>query len=180
MAQRRPQKHDLDDGLIRRFARRSSPHTLPYMDPPLALRCMQWGRGASPFDHNTFAFHIFHASMLKSLVQGRQLFQRGTLPVLVMIIPESWNLQPSHQNVILRHISEEQINADGATVAELFEQNMAKASRRRPASEASSSEPPRLLTTRREALHLYREIMRYSNLFVWKDDKGVAWRDILR
>lgn len=96
----------------------------------------------------------------------------------------AWSLY-SHQHVIYRHISEEQINADGATVAELFEQNMSKASRRRPheaSSSYSSTEggPPRLLTTRREALHLYREIMRYSNLFVWKDDKGVPWRDILR
>ena len=97
---------------------------------------------------------------------------------------DAWSLY-SHQHVIYRHISEEQINADGSTVAELIEQNMAKASRRRP-NEASSSYsppvggPPRLLTTRREALHLYREIMRYSNLFVWKDDKGIPWRDILR
>ena len=73
-----------------------------------------------------------------------------------------------------RGISEEQINADGSTVAELFEKNMAKASRKR------NDEPPRILTTRREALHLYREILRYSNLFVWRDEKGRMWRDVLR
>ncbi|GAX72838.1 hypothetical protein CEUSTIGMA_g293.t1 [Chlamydomonas eustigma] len=50
---------------------------------------------------------------------------------------------------------------------------MAKASRK-------FQEGPRILTTRREALHLYREIRRYTNLFVWKDDKGVMWRDVLR
>ncbi len=80
-----------------------------------------------------------------------------------------WTWQQQH-----RCISEEQINADGSTVAELFEKNMAKASRKR------NDEPPRILTTRREALHLYREILRYSNLFVWRDEKGRMWRDVLR
>lgn len=60
-------------------------------------------------------------------------------------------------------------------MADLFEKNMAKASRKRDSNAA-----PRILTTRREALHLYREILRYSNLFVWRDDKGRMWRDVLR
>ncbi len=33
---------------------------------------------------------------------------------------------------------------------------------------------------RREALALYREVLRYSNLFVWKDAQGRAWRDVIR
>ncbi len=32
----------------------------------------------------------------------------------------------------------------------------------------------------REALALYREILRYSNLLVWKDAKGNMWRDVIR
>lgn len=40
--------------------------------------------------------------------------------------------------------------------------------------------PSRLLTTRREALALYREVLRYSNLFVWKDEHGRMWRDVIR
>lgn len=39
---------------------------------------------------------------------------------------------------------------------------------------------PRILTTRREALSLYREVLRYSNLFVWRDERGRPWRDVLR
>ncbi|CAL5222716.1 g5119 [Coccomyxa viridis] len=40
--------------------------------------------------------------------------------------------------------------------------------------------PPTVVTTRREALGLYREILRYSRLFVWNDDTGTPWRDVLR
>jgi hypothetical protein len=32
----------------------------------------------------------------------------------------------------------------------------------------------------REALTLYRDILRYSNLFVWKDASGRVWRDVIR
>ena len=116
--------------------------------------------------------------MLRSLAQVCRVLERNAMGTMCAGILPSGKLV-CLQSVALRYISEEQINADGSTVAELFEQNMAKASRRRPDG-ASTSGPPRLLTTRREALHLYREIMRYSNLFVWKDDKGVPWRDTLR
>ncbi len=73
-----------------------------------------------------------------------------------------------------RSISEEQLGADAERVADLFERSLLKASRKKP------DEPPRFLTTRREALSLYREILRYSNLFVWRDDKGRLWRDVIR
>jgi hypothetical protein len=39
---------------------------------------------------------------------------------------------------------------------------------------------PAVLTTRREALSLYREILRWSNVFVWADKSGRAWRDVIR
>lgn len=54
---------------------------------------------------------------------------------------------------------------------------------RRPTREeqrAQRATPRRLLTTRREALSLYREILRYSNLFVHRDEHGRMWRDVLR
>jgi hypothetical protein len=37
-----------------------------------------------------------------------------------------------------------------------------------------------LTTTRREALSLYREIMRITALFDWPNEQGVIWRDVLR
>ncbi|KNA18144.1 hypothetical protein SOVF_073560 [Spinacia oleracea] len=38
----------------------------------------------------------------------------------------------------------------------------------------------RLTSTRREALGLYRDILRATRFFMWPDSKGVLWRDILR
>ncbi len=37
-----------------------------------------------------------------------------------------------------------------------------------------------LTTTRREALSLYREIMRITALFDWPNERGEVWRDVLR
>ncbi|CAL6359604.1 unnamed protein product [Bathycoccus prasinos] len=37
-----------------------------------------------------------------------------------------------------------------------------------------------LLTTRKEALSLYRAVIRASVLFVWKDSKGHVWKDVIR
>jgi Complex 1 protein (LYR family) len=37
-----------------------------------------------------------------------------------------------------------------------------------------------LVSTRRDALHLYRQIYRYTSLFEWRDDRGEIWRDKLR
>lgn len=82
-----------------------------------------------------------------------------------------------------RWLSDDQLHADGSRVADLFEKNMSQASRKKPILDSSGrpiSGSITILTTRREALHLYREILRYSNLFVWKDAQGRTWRDVLR
>lgn len=39
---------------------------------------------------------------------------------------------------------------------------------------------PTILTTKREALSLYREIMRITALFDWSNEHGMLWRDVLR
>ncbi|PIN18538.1 NADH:ubiquinone oxidoreductase, NDUFA6/B14 subunit [Handroanthus impetiginosus] len=38
----------------------------------------------------------------------------------------------------------------------------------------------RLTSTRREALSLYRDIIRATRFFMWPDSRGVLWRDVLR
>ncbi|KAG2444674.1 hypothetical protein HXX76_001418 [Chlamydomonas incerta] len=74
----------------------------------------------------------------------------------------------------VRFISEEQLGASADQVADLFERNLLKASRKKP------DQPPRILTTRREAISLYREIWRYSALFLWHDERGRLFRDVIR
>ncbi|KAL4451852.1 hypothetical protein ABPG75_007514 [Micractinium tetrahymenae] len=66
--------------------------------------------------------------------------------------------------------------ASSSDVEALIEESLDKTSYRR-----REDEPPfRLLTTRREALALYREIWRISALFDWPDERGRLWRDVLR
>ena len=74
----------------------------------------------------------------------------------------------------IRYISEEQLNAPADAVADLLQR--ASAGRSRKDSQAGRG----ILTTRREALALYREVLRHSNLFRWKDVQGNEWRDVIR
>lgn len=66
------------------------------------------------------------------------------------------------------------LDANADDVAELLEGSISKGPKKK------DQQRPYLLTTRREALSLYREVLRYSNLFVWRDEKGRMWRDIIR
>eukprot|EP00892_Ulva_mutabilis_P011012 jgi/Ulvmu1/8283/UM041_0095.1 len=42
------------------------------------------------------------------------------------------------------------------------------------------SQSSHVLSTRKDALQLYRTILKYSALFDWHDEHGVMWRDKLR
>ncbi|KAK9819670.1 hypothetical protein WJX72_000938 [[Myrmecia] bisecta] len=66
------------------------------------------------------------------------------------------------------------LGATDADVADVIDRSLDKTSQRPQAT------PQQLLTTRREALSLYREILRYSLLFVWLDERGQPWRDVIR
>ncbi|PSC70812.1 complex 1 family LVR family (ISS) [Micractinium conductrix] len=74
-----------------------------------------------------------------------------------------------------RALSDITYDAGTTDVDALIEENLDKTTRRR-----KDDSPLRLLTTRREALALYREIWRVTALFDWPDDKGRLWRDVLR
>ena len=69
----------------------------------------------------------------------------------------------------LRGIRDEKLSADVDAVDELLKSAVRTKGPRNP-----------LTSTRREALSLYREILRYSNLFVWRDAKGRPFRELLR
>lgn len=77
--------------------------------------------------------------------------------------------------MFLRHISEEQLNAPPERVAELLEKSILRAPKKKEDRTRAA-----IITTRREALSLYRSVWRWSNLFVWKDAQGRVWRDVIR
>mmetsp|Transcript_6325 Transcript_6325/g.10964 ORF Transcript_6325/g.10964 Transcript_6325/m.10964 type:complete len:172 (-) Transcript_6325:1311-1826(-) len=64
-------------------------------------------------------------------------------------------------------------NDNGGETEEFIEHYLNKAVK-------SNSDAPPPVTSRREAISLYRTILRNSRLFVHSDERGVMWRDILR
>lgn len=64
-------------------------------------------------------------------------------------------------------------DATSSDVEALLHENLAKGDR-------NSDGNGRILTTRTDAIALYRDIWRYSRLFVWTDETGQPWRDVIR
>lgn len=116
----------------------------------------------------------------------RALYFLGSLPTTLqplssLVIPAILSYQP----VCPRHFhgsgsrhgdgdGKIHLGATSSEVEELIENNLDKSYRRKEES------PFQVLTTRREALSLYRDILRWSLLFVWKDEKGKQWKDNIR
>ncbi|KAF9686673.1 hypothetical protein SADUNF_Sadunf02G0013800 [Salix dunnii] len=66
------------------------------------------------------------------------------------------------------------------TLEELLDRHLVKKERSLDEEEKEILNQRRLTSTRREALHLYRDILRASRYFMWPDSRGVLWRDVLR
>ena len=66
------------------------------------------------------------------------------------------------------------------TVEELLDRHVVKKDKSVDDEEEELLTRQRLTSTRREALSLYRDILRASRFFMWPDSRGVLWRDILR
>ncbi|KAK8596604.1 hypothetical protein V6N13_001220 [Hibiscus sabdariffa] len=66
------------------------------------------------------------------------------------------------------------------TVEELLDRHVVKKEKSLDDEEQDLLNRQRLTSTRREALALYRDILRASRFFMWTDPRGVLWRDILR
>ncbi|CAI9097054.1 OLC1v1033350C1 [Oldenlandia corymbosa var. corymbosa] len=66
------------------------------------------------------------------------------------------------------------------TVEELLERHVVKKEKSLDDDENELITRQRLTSTRREALSLYRDIIRATRFFLWADSRGVLWRDILR
>lgn len=66
------------------------------------------------------------------------------------------------------------------TVEELLDRHLVKDKPSYDDDENELLTRQRLTSTRREALGLYRDILRATRFFMWPDSRGVLWRDILR
>ncbi|KAL5725600.1 hypothetical protein ACHQM5_008729 [Ranunculus cassubicifolius] len=66
------------------------------------------------------------------------------------------------------------------TVEELFERHVVKKEKIYDSDQEELNRRQRLTTTRREALSLYRDIIRATRFFMWPDTNGILWRDVLR
>jgi len=71
------------------------------------------------------------------------------------------------------------LRTDGGGEAEDFiERSLDQASKQ--GAKKREASPSEVLTTKREALSLYRAVWRASFLFVWRNEKGEEWRDVIR
>lgn len=67
------------------------------------------------------------------------------------------------------------------TIEELLDRHLVKKDKSViDEEEQESINRRRLTSTRREALSLYRDILRATRFFTWPDNNGILWRDILR
>ncbi|EOY15132.1 hypothetical protein QUC31_000388 [Theobroma cacao] len=66
------------------------------------------------------------------------------------------------------------------TVEELLDRHVVKKEKSLNEEEEELLTRRRLTSTRREALSLYRDILRATRFFMWADSRGVLWRDVLR
>ena len=66
------------------------------------------------------------------------------------------------------------------TVEELLERHIVNKEKSNDDEEDEISTRRRLTSTRREALSLYRDILRATRFFMWPDSRGVLWCDVLR
>lgn len=66
------------------------------------------------------------------------------------------------------------------TIDELLDRHLAKKEPKIGANDDDESLRRSLTSTRREALSLYRDVLRASRYFTWPDTLGVPWREVLR
>uniref|UniRef100_A0A7N0RBQ3 Complex 1 LYR protein domain-containing protein n=1 Tax=Kalanchoe fedtschenkoi TaxID=63787 RepID=A0A7N0RBQ3_KALFE len=69
------------------------------------------------------------------------------------------------------------------TIDELLDRHLVKADKSKSKIDDEEDEiltRRRLTSTRREALSLYRDILRATRFFSWVDPRGNLWRDVLR
>ncbi|KAG5219186.1 embryo defective family protein [Salix suchowensis] len=85
-----------------------------------------------------------------------------------------------HDRSMLRRFNRRLLHEGPDTLEELLDRHLVKKERSLDEEEEEILNQRRLTSTRREALHLYRDILRATRYFMWPDSRGVLWRDVLR
>ncbi|KAH7423571.1 hypothetical protein KP509_12G061700 [Ceratopteris richardii] len=70
------------------------------------------------------------------------------------------------------------IHSGPDNLEDLLDKHVVTGKSKKPATEEEGRR--RLITTRREALSLYRDILRATRVFLWPNEQGILWRDVLR
>ena len=84
------------------------------------------------------------------------------------------------QNDVVLRLSRRLLHEGPDTLEELLDRHIAKKEKSLDNEEDELLTRRRLTSTRREALSLYRDILRATRFFTWPDSRGVLWRDVLR
>ncbi|KAL5561672.1 hypothetical protein UlMin_031419 [Ulmus minor] len=90
----------------------------------------------------------------------------------------SLNLVNRHD--VISRFSRRLLHNGPDTIDELLDRHTAKKEKSLDDEEDELLTRRRLTSTRREALSLYRDILRATRFFVWPGSRGVLWRDVLR
>ncbi|KAI3875780.1 hypothetical protein MKX03_023703 [Papaver bracteatum] len=87
-----------------------------------------------------------------------------------------------YKNGMSFHFQKRFLHEGPDTVDELLDRHVVKKEKNNYASddELESISRQRVTSMKREALSLYRDIIRATRFFAWVDKKGVLWRDVLR
>lgn len=96
---------------------------------------------------------------------------------------QKWRNVAISLNTILRNdlVSHPRLLHNGPdTIDELLDRHTVKKDKNRNDENDEFLTRQRLTSTRREALSLYRDIIRATRFFIWPDTRGVLWRDVLR
>ncbi|XP_065881937.1 uncharacterized protein [Euphorbia lathyris] len=98
-------------------------------------------------------------------------------------LSNSLNLLPDSSNLIIRKelaCNQRLLHNGPDTFEELLDRHVVKKVKSLDDDEEELLNRQRLTSTRREALHLYRDILRATRFFMWPDSRGILWRDVLR
>ena len=66
------------------------------------------------------------------------------------------------------------------TMEELLDRHVVKKEKNLDDDENELLNRQRLTSSRREALSLYRDVIRATRFFMWANSQGIPWRDVLR